>query len=80
MKNTILCGVFTEQSLISREFACNAGVMVMTCIKALTEVKMKVKDDVFRELTGMLSERKNLSLYESVPLDEGSYNLSESSY
>lgn len=54
--------------------------MVMTCIKALTEVKMKVKDDVFRELTGMLSERKNLSLYESVPLDEGSYNLSESSY
>lgn len=52
--------------------------MVMTCIKALTEVKMKVKDDVFSELTGMLSERKNLSLYESVPLDEGSYNLSES--
>lgn len=54
--------------------------MVMTCIKALTEVKVKVKDDVFSELTGMLSERKNLSLYESVPLDEGSYNLSESSY
>lgn len=30
----------------------------MTRIKALTEVKMKVKDDVFSELTGMLSERK----------------------
>ena len=40
--------------------------MVMTCIKALTEVKVKVKDDVFSELTGMLSERKKIFFYMKV--------------